>query len=154
MNRVDWRQVLVFGVVALLVFVVGTTLVTPMTGGWGGGMMMGPGTSMMGGGLAWMWMFLVPLLILAALVLAIVWLARQGSRSTSPPFSPTGGGDVIPCPHCGRHIRADWRACPYCGTLLGSRGSESHHLPSALPSPFVRPPSPWAGWRASQRETS
>lgn len=127
MKGVDWRQVLVFGLVALLVFLVGTALISPVTGGWGGGMMgsgggtmMGLGAGMMGGGLAWMWMALVPLLVLAALVVGIVWLAQQVSGSTTPPSTPAGGRDVTTCPQCGRHLRADWLACPYCGTVLGS----------------------------------
>jgi len=119
MGRVNWVQVAVFGLVALLVLLVGTSLMAPWAGPvggmMGGGGMMGPG--MMGGWgiLGWMWMLLVPILFVTALVLGVVLLTRQASP-------PQGGGGpaetAVPCPHCGRLVQVDWRACPYCGNPL------------------------------------
>lgn len=116
MNKINWTQVVVFGVVVLLVFLIGSSLLSI---GWGPGRMMGPG--MMGG---WGWglfgwlgmlfMGLFPLGLLALLILGIVWLWRQVSGppgpAAGPPQAPTGRM----CPHCGRPVQADWRVCPYC----------------------------------------
>lgn len=44
MSKINWSQVIVFGIVALLIFLIGANLV----GGYAGWGMMGPG--MMGGG--------------------------------------------------------------------------------------------------------
>ena len=112
MNRINWIAVAVFAIVALLVFLIGVSLL----GGWryGNWGMMGPG--MMGGlgygsfgwiGMIFMW--LVPISLTALLVLGIVWLMRAiGS----------GGNPASPrqfCPSCGRAVQADWHTCPYCG---------------------------------------
>jgi hypothetical protein len=122
MSKINWAQVVVFGIVALLIFLIGANLV----GGYAGWGMMGPG--MMGGGgrnwgfgpfglgLIFMWLF--PLGLLALLVLGIVWLVQQVSRPAGPaagsPQVPTGR----PCSNCGRPAQADWRVCPYCGQAL------------------------------------
>ena len=130
MSKINWTQVVVFGVVALLVFIIGVNLVSPAWGGswepWGrqgSGQMMGPG--MMGGWgfgpLAWLFMalwFLFPLGLLVLLVLGIVWLFQQVSSPARPaagsPQAPAGQ----PCPNCGRPAQADWHVCPYCGQAL------------------------------------
>jgi len=112
MNRINWTAIAVFGIVALLAFLVGVSLL----GGWG---MMGPG--MMGGwgfapfgwiGMIFMW--LIPLGFLVLTVLGIVWLVRTLGSGNNP---PTPGQT---CPSCGRGVQADWRNCPHCGTTLTS----------------------------------
>lgn len=50
MSRINWTQVLVFGFVALIVFLVGLSLLPMFFGGWG---MMGRGGGMMGGWCPW-----------------------------------------------------------------------------------------------------
>lgn len=125
MNKVNWVQVAVFGLVVLVVFLMGASLLSP---GWGpgtvGGGMMGPG--MMGGwGFApfgWfimlLWM-LFPLSVLALLVLGIAWLFGQVSGAGA---ARTGGSGQPPagqtCSNCSRPVQADWRLCPYCGQEL------------------------------------
>jgi hypothetical protein len=130
MNKINWTQVVVFGIVALVVFVIGVSLLPFGWGGswgpwngWGSGQMMGPG--MMGGwgyspfgwlGMLFMWLF--PLGLLTLLVLGIVWLFRQVSSPAGPaadsPQAPAGR----PCPDCGRPTQTDWRVCPFCGQAL------------------------------------
>ena len=116
MGRVNWAQVAVFGLVAFLVLLVATSLMTPWMGQPGG--VMGGGGMMGGwGGLGWMWMLFIPIVLVSLLVVGVVWLVRQ----VSPPAS--GGGtaeNTAPCPHCGRIVQVGWRACPYCGSQLVS----------------------------------
>jgi len=128
MNKINWTQVVVFGIVVVIAFLVAISLLTPW-GGWGysgmmGGGMMGPG--MMGGfgfglgPLGWIFMlvgWLIPLGFLALVVLGVVWLARavsgQPARALPQPPAPTAS-----CPQCHRGLQADWKACPYCGHRL------------------------------------
>ena len=118
MNKIHWPAVTVFGVVVLLAFLVGLSLL----GGWGfgGWGMMGPG--MMGGwgfapfgwiGMLFMW--LVPAGFVVLTVLGVVWLVRTVGGGTNP-LAP---GHT--CPTCGRAVQADWRNCPYCGATLTSK---------------------------------
>lgn len=130
MSKINWTRVVVFGLVALVVFLVGASLVWPgwgwgwgSQGNWGPGRMVGPG--MMGGwgfgpfgwlGMIFMWLF--PLGFLALLVLGVVWLLRQVSGPSRPfegPFQAPAGGT---CPNCGRSVQADWQHCPHCGREL------------------------------------
>ena len=117
MNKINWNMVAVFGIVVLLIFVIGISL----SGGWGYGRwgMMGPGM-MSGWGFApfgWigmLFMWLIPVGFLVLTVLGITWLVRT-----------IGGGGTLPaplhtCPSCKRGIQADWQNCPYCGTTLTS----------------------------------
>ncbi len=116
MNKVNWTAVTIFGIVVLLAFLVGVSLM----GGWGygGWGMMGPG--MMGSwnagpfgwfGMIFTWLFFIGFVTLT--VLGVAWLVR------------TVGGGVNPaapghtCSSCGRGVQADWRNCPYCGASLG-----------------------------------
>jgi hypothetical protein len=134
MNRINWMQVAVFGIVALLVFLVGASLLSV---GWGGGWgargwwrpggMMGPG--MMGnwgfGPLGWLFMLLsliLPLGFLALLILGAVWVFRQVSQSPGPVAGPPAPSGRT-CAHCGRAVQADWQVCPYCGQALTSGGA-------------------------------
>jgi hypothetical protein len=124
MNKVNWTMVVVFTVVLVFAFLVGLSLFGGwLYGGWGmmGARGMGPG--MMGrwgfspsgwvGMFGMMFMWLIPLGILALVVLGIVGLFRSVSKG--------GGGPVTPdrtCPSCGRAIQADWQHCPFCGQTL------------------------------------
>lgn len=127
MERFNWVQVAAFGIVVLLVFVVGITLLSfgwrgGMMGSWGG--MMGPGNMMYGysapwGWLSWGLMWLFPLGFLVLLALGVVWLVRaigwpQGPSTSQPPVQPSKV-----CPHCHVTVQADWQHCPYCGQGLG-----------------------------------
>ena len=123
MSKINWTQVVVFGIVALLVFVIGVSLLSVGWGGWGSGRMMGPG--MMGGWgfgpFAWLgmiFMWIVPLSFLTLLILGIVWLVRQVSGPTGPATAPPQAPPGRPCPNCSRPTQADWQLCPYCGQAL------------------------------------
>jgi len=128
MNKVNWTQVGVFAVVALLVFLIGVSLLGGLTGY---GMMRGGRYGMMGPGMmggwgfgpfAWLFMLmglLFPVGVLVLLVLGIVWLFRR----VSEPSGPTSQAPAGPtCSNCGRPVQADWRLCPYCGQALTSVG--------------------------------
>lgn len=126
MNKVNWTQALVFGLVVLLVLIIGLSLLPMFFSGWG---MMGRG--MWGGWCPWCggtWRFgggwlgglfgllvmllglLIPISLLGLLIVGGVWLVRSVSRTTAPP--------VKTCPGCGRPVQADWRHCPHCGEEL------------------------------------
>lgn len=115
MNKVNWTAVAIFSIVALLVLLVGVSLL----GGWryGGWGMMGPG--MMGGwGFApfgWfgmIFMLLIPVGFIVLTVLGVVWLVRAVGGGANP----AAPGHT--CPSCGRGVQTDWRNCPYCGQSL------------------------------------
>jgi hypothetical protein len=136
MGRINWPQVLVFGLVVLVVFLIGSSLLSMSFGGgyWGmgpgmigrGGMMGGwcpwcGGTGQSGGGGLMGGLFgllftllglLIPIGLLGLLILGGVWLVRNidGTTTVAPP-SPT-------CRECGRPVQADWRNCPHCGEEL------------------------------------
>ena len=129
MGRINWTQVLVFGAVVLVVFIIGITLLSFVFGGWGmmGGGMMGGwcpwcgGTGRFGGGGLLGGLFglifnllalLIPIGLLGLLVVGGVWLVRNVSRATTPP------APAETCPGCGRPTEPDWRNCPYCGAPL------------------------------------
>ncbi len=111
MNKINWTAVAVFGIVVLVAFLVGASL---LGGGWG---MMGPG--MMGGwgfapfgwiGMTFMW--LIPIGFIVLTVLGVVWLVRAVGGGA------TLGSPARACPSCGRGVQADWRNCPHCGAAL------------------------------------
>ncbi|MBU2610009.1 MAG: zinc ribbon domain-containing protein [Chloroflexi bacterium] len=59
---------------------------------------------------------LMPALFITLVVMGIVWLIRAvggpaGARAEGPATGAT-------CSGCGRSIRTDWQACPYCGQKL------------------------------------
>jgi len=120
MNRINWTAVVVVAIVALLVFLIGVSLM----GGWGygnWGMMGGYRSGMMGqwgfgpfGWIGMIFMWLIPVGFILLIVLGVVWLIRaigSGENPTSPARS---------CHNCGRSVQADWRNCPYCGETLPS----------------------------------
>jgi hypothetical protein len=137
MNRINWTQVLVFGLVVLVVFLVGVSLLPMLFGGGYSGMgpgMMGRG-GMMGGWCPWcggtgrfggggllgglfgvLFMFLgllIPVGLLALLIVGGVWLVRNMSGTTTP------SAPAETCPDCGRPVEPDWQSCPYRGASLG-----------------------------------
>ena len=114
MNRINWTSVVVFVIVALLVFLVGIGLLGGRGyGSWGMGswMMDGWGYAPFGWlGMIFMW--LIPIGFIALTALGIAWLVRAFGNGTNP---PTLGRT---CPSCGRGVQADWRNCPHCGATL------------------------------------
>jgi len=136
MTRINWTQVLAFGLVVLVVFLVGLSLLPMLFGGgylgmgpgmmgrggmmggwcpWCGGTGRFDGGGLMGGPFGLLFMLLgllIPIGLLSLLILGGVWLARDiGSTTAVVPSSPT-------CPHCGRPVQADWQHCPYCAEEL------------------------------------
>jgi len=116
MNKVNWTSVAVFGIVVLVAFLVGVSLL----GGWGygGWGMMGPG--MMGGWgfgpFAWigmLFMWLIPVGFIGLTVLGVIWLVRAAGGNAANPLAPGRA-----CPSCRRAVQADWRNCPHCGATL------------------------------------
>lgn len=134
MNKINWTQVLVFGLVVLVILLIGTGLLfLGGVGAWGmrggrGGMMGGwcpfcGGTGRWGGGISGLrdWLFmalaiLLPLGLLALLAWGVMWLSR--SASDSPPHAPSAPPAAPTCPNCGKVVQADWKVCPYCGEEL------------------------------------
>lgn len=128
MQNINWTQVLVFGLVALLVFALGVgvllllggnlgTMGTGMmgSGGRGGGWCpwcgSGVGIGWLGSILGFTLACLLPLGFLALLVMGGVWLARNTSSSPSR-------RRVSTCPACGKPVEPGWKTCPYCGEAL------------------------------------
>jgi hypothetical protein len=131
MQNINWRQVLVFGLVVLVVFVLGFGVLLLLLGGGSGVMgsgMIGPGgmrggwcpwcggTGRLGGGLLGSILgltlsCLLPLALLVLLVVGGVWLARNVSSRTPHPSATR-------CPTCDRAVEPGWQVCPYCGEDL------------------------------------
>jgi uncharacterized membrane protein len=118
MKKINWTAVAVFAIVASLVFLIAASLFGGRGyGGWG---MMGPG--MMGrwgfspfGWIGMIFMWLIPVGFLVLTVLGITWLVRTVGSGNNP----LAGTKT--CVSCGRGVQADWRNCPYCGTILTSQ---------------------------------
>lgn len=93
MNRVNWTAVIIFGVVLLLIILIGGSMLTGWGyGGWGriGPGMMGPG--MMGGWgfspfgwISMIFMWLIPVGLIVLVVVGIVWLVRATGSAGIPP---------------------------------------------------------------------
>jgi hypothetical protein len=131
MRNISWTQVLVLVLVALVVFAVGVGVLLLMSGAGRavvGPGMMGPGgmrgtwcpwcggTGRLGGGLfgavlGLTFACLLPLALLALVIIAGVWLARNLADSTRQ-------ASTLACPSCGQRVEPGWRACPYCGKDL------------------------------------
>jgi hypothetical protein len=131
MNKVNWTQLLVFGIVVLVVFLVGLSLIQAVFGSSSWGMMgpgmmqgwsmwgMGPGSYSRGGLVGGFFgvIFsiigvLIPVGLLVLVILGCVWLVRNISWTTAPQ-SPSAA-----CPDCGKSVAADWINCPHCGKEL------------------------------------
>ena len=117
MSRSGWIAVAVIGIAALVVIVAGMLLLGGGEyRGWGG---MGPG--MMGswgfgwiGGIMMLFMWLIPVGLIALVVLGVVFLVKVLDNNH---------GQAAParvCPNCGRSVREEWRNCPNCGKELSS----------------------------------
>jgi uncharacterized membrane protein len=116
MKKINWLVVSVISVVVLL-FLFGGGM---MAGGWsyrGWGMMGGPG-GMMGGwgyspfgwiGMLFMW--LIPIGVIALIVFGIVAQVRNSGNPTLPSSQSA-------CSNCAKSVQADWQNCPHCGTAL------------------------------------
>jgi len=131
MGNSNWTKVVIFGLVALVVFALGIgVLFLLFGGGWGmtGPGMMRPrsmrggwcpwcgGTGRLGGGLLGTFLGLtlacfLPLALLALLVAGSFWLVRSAGNATSQE-------PAVSCPTCGRPVEHGWQACPYCGEDL------------------------------------
>lgn len=124
MKKTNWLVIGIISIVAILIlFWVGTMIGSGyrgygMMGGYGG--MMGGGSGMMGGfspfgmfgmGLGMIFMWLIPIGILALIVFGAASLVRN---TGNPPQATT----LTPCANCGKATQADWQNCPYCGTAL------------------------------------
>ncbi len=119
MENVNWTQILILGLVALVVFALGMGILLIVSGSWGvmGSGMMGPGH--MGGGILWaaLWLTvacLLPLTLLTLLVVGGVWLVRNLSSTQAAASS------LERCANCGRAAESGWQVCPYCGEDLES----------------------------------
>ncbi len=117
MNKVNWWIVGIAVTLAALFFFGGGM----MMGGWGGrgygmmgyGMMGNWGYSPMnwfGMGLGMLFMWIVPVGVIALIVYGAVAFMRNAGNS-----APSA---LVSCPHCGKGAQADWKNCPYCGTAL------------------------------------
>lgn len=120
MSKINWTQVVILGVVALLVFLIGASLL----GGYAGWGMREPG--MMGnwgfGPFGWLVMSLMWLFPLGLLVLGIVWLVRQVSSPAGPAADSPQATAGRPCPNCGRPTQAD-ASLPVLGAGVDVRES-------------------------------
>lgn len=116
MKKTNWLAITLVTILALLVlFWIGA-----MIGGWGYGGYgtMGPGMmswgyspfGWFGMGLGMLFMWLIPIGIIALVVFGVASLVRNTSNSAPVPQHA--------CPNCGKGAQADWQNCPYCGTNL------------------------------------
>ena len=119
MKKTNWLAVILVAIVALVIlFWIGTMFGGGygMMGGWGGSRgygMMNSGYSPFGWfgmGLGMIFMWLIPIGIIALVVYGVVALTRNAGNNT--PASAT------PCPNCGKGVQTDWKNCPHCGTAL------------------------------------
>jgi len=117
MKKTNWLTVTLIAVIAILIlFWIGAMF----GGGYRGWGVMGPG--MMGNwgyspfgwfgmGFGALFMWLIPIGIIALIVYGVVALTRNAGNT--PPSAA-----LTPCPNCGKGTQPDWQNCPYCGTAL------------------------------------
>lgn len=122
MKKTNWLVIGIVSIVAILIlFWVGTMFgggyrSYGMMNGYG---MMGGNRGMMGGfspfdmfgmGLGMLFIWIIPVGLVALAVYGVVSLARN----TGPNVSTS----LPSCPNCGKTTQADWQNCPHCGTTL------------------------------------
>ena len=127
MKKTNWLAVSFIVIVALLaLFWIGTMFGGGysgygMMGNGGYGMMNGYGGHMggwsspfgwFGMGLGMIFMWLIPVGVIALIVFGVVALTRN--VGTNAPNAST----TASCPNCGKSVQADWKNCPHCGTAL------------------------------------
>ena len=113
MKKVNWW---IIGIVAVLVtlFFFGGGMMWGNRGYGGPGMMGNWGYSPFGWfgmGLGMIFMWLIPIGILALIVLGVASLVRNTGN-------PPQASSLTPCSNCGKGTQADWQTCPYCGNSL------------------------------------
>jgi hypothetical protein len=110
MKSTNWTAVAIVGIVALLILMFGASVIGGRGynnygyGAWG---MVGP---WMMGGMFFMWLIPVGVVVLA--VLGVGWLVRSMVGGMNPPPSSRS------CPSCGRPVMVDWHHCAHCGNAL------------------------------------
>lgn len=118
MKKTNWLAVSLIVIVALLAFFwIGSMFGGGygMMGGYGRPSMMGNwgyspfGSFGMGFGMLFMW--LIPIGVIALIVYGVVALTRNAGNNTPNAFSKS-------CPNCGKGVQGDWKNCPHCGTAL------------------------------------
>lgn len=122
MKKVNWLAVALVGILGLLVlFWIGTVIGSRgyggygMMGGYGRPSMMGNwgyspfGWFGMGFGMIFMW--LIPIGVIALIVYGVVALTRNAGNNTTAASSKS-------CPNCRKDVQTDWKNCPHCGTTL------------------------------------
>jgi hypothetical protein len=122
MQKGNWW---IIGIVVIVILLLSFGGGMMSSGGWGyrGGGMMGGYGGMMGGwgysplgwfgmGLGMLFMWIVPIGVLALIVFGAVSLTRNNGNSTPSSSSQP------PCPNCTKGVQPDWSNCPYCGTAL------------------------------------
>lgn len=119
MKKTNWLAIALIGILALILFFwIGTWIgggyrSYNMMGGYGGHM--GWGFSpfgWLGMGLGMLFMWLIPIGVIALIVYGVIVLVRSAGNNNTPAAS------ITPCPNCGKGVQADWKNCPYCGTTL------------------------------------
>lgn len=116
MKKTNW---LVIGIVAIVAILILFWVGTMIGGGYRGYGMMGGRSGMMGGfspfgmfgmGLGMLFVWLIPVGLVALAVYGVVSLARN--------TGPNASTSLPSCPNCGKNTQADWQNCPHCGTTL------------------------------------
>lgn len=116
MKKTNWLVIGIVSIVAaLILFWVGTMI----GGGYGSYGMMGGRSGMMGGfspfgmfgmGLGMLFVWLIPVGLVALAVYGVVSLAQNTGAN--------GSISLPSCPNCSKNTQADWQNCPHCGTTL------------------------------------
>lgn len=123
MKKTNWLVVGIVSIVAILtLYWVGTLI----GGGYGSYGMMSSRFGMMGGngglmggfspfgifgmGLGMLFVWLIPVGLVALAVYGVVSLARNTGSNSSL--------SLPSCPNCGKTTQVDWQNCPHCGNVL------------------------------------
>ena len=112
MKKVNWWIVGTVVILASILLFGGGMMSGWRSGGYGGHMSWGYSPfGWLGMGIGMLFMWLVPIGLLAFVVYGVVALTRNSGNNT-PVTSQS------PCPNCGKDTQSDWQTCPYCGTSL------------------------------------